>query len=376
MAMKRIKSSRFPGVYYRESSVRKHNGRPDRCYDYCLREHGKLRWVCVGWLSQGFSEQMAANRRLEAQTLLSRGESAMPERTARLTLEDVAAAYLDWLEAEGKHVAQERMRYETHVKNSLGHLPLSALGERAGTFKQEMLRRMAPGSVLRLLSTLRAMVNFAVRRGMWDGVNPFGRDRLKMPQPQNKGERFLAPEEACALLDALELRSPQLRNMAWLSLKTGLRSTEIFGLTGADADAKAGVLWVTEKGGRRVAIRVSADVLHMLGSYGRKPFELIFQSRCGGRLEKVSRTFERTCVDIGLMPANAEERERLDPRKKVWFHTLRHTFASWLAQSGKVTLYELRDLLRHKSITMTERYAHLIPAQVQAKAAIIDEMLK
>lgn len=376
MGMKRIKSSRFPGVYYRESSIRKHNGRPDRCYDYCLREHGKLRWVCVGWLSQGFSEQAAANRRLEAQKLLSNGERAMIERAERITLGDVAAAYLDWLEAEGKHADQERWRYEAYVKNALGHVPVSLMGEKAEIFKQEMLRRMAPGSVLRLLSTLRAMVNFAVRRGLWDGVNPFGRDRLKMPQPQNKGERFLTPDEARTLLDALELRSPQLRDMAWLSLKTGLRSTEIFGLMGADVDEQAGVLWVTEKGGTRMAMRVGNDVLRLLKGYKRKPFELIFQSRSGGRLDKISRTFERTCMDIGLMPVDGKERENLDPRKKVWFHTLRHTFASWLAQSGKVTLYELRNLLRHRSITMTERYAHLIPAQVQAKAAIIDEMLK
>ena len=38
---------------------------------------------------------------------------------------------------------------------------------------------------------------------------------------------------------------------------------------------------------------------------------------------------------------------------------MRHTFASWLAQSGKVTLMELQKLMRHKNITMTMRYAHL-----------------
>jgi hypothetical protein len=40
-------------------------------------------------------------------------------------------------------------------------------------------------------------------------------------------------------------------------------------------------------------------------------------------------------------------------------HGLRHSFASWLASSGKVSMYELQKLLTHSSPQMTQRYAHL-----------------
>ena len=40
-------------------------------------------------------------------------------------------------------------------------------------------------------------------------------------------------------------------------------------------------------------------------------------------------------------------------------HGLRHSFASWLANSGKVSMYELQKLLTHSSPLMTQRYAHL-----------------
>ncbi|MDR4025488.1 MAG: tyrosine-type recombinase/integrase [Bilophila sp.] len=59
----------------------------------------------------------------------------------------------------------------------------------------------------------------------------------------------------------------------------------------------------------------------------------------------------------------------------VTLHTMRHTFASWLAQSGKVTLMELQKLMRHKNITMTMRYAHLFSGQESEKLSIIGDML-
>lgn len=49
-----------------------------------------------------------------------------------------------------------------------------------------------------------------------------------------------------------------------------------------------------------------------------------------------------------------------DPRDKVVFHTLRHTFASWLAINGTPIL-TIKELLGHKSLVMTERYSHLMP---------------
>ena len=54
---------------------------------------------------------------------------------------------------------------------------------------------------------------------------------------------------------------------------------------------------------------------------------------------------------------------------------MRHTFASWLAQSGKVTLMELQKLMRHKNTTMTMQYAHLFSGQESEKLSIIGDML-
>ena len=129
MAHKRIKSNRFAGVYWRESTDprRRHNGRPDRCFDYCIRVGGKLKWVNVGWLSEGFSEQKAANMRHEALARLAQGEGFGANGANRLTLDTAAQEYFTWMEGERKYAVPERSRYDVHVRPGLGHLEVSAL---------------------------------------------------------------------------------------------------------------------------------------------------------------------------------------------------------------------------------------------------------
>ena len=52
-------------------------------------------------------------------------------------------------------------------------------------------------------------------------------------------------------------------------------------------------------------------------------------------------------------------------------HDLRHTCAAWLVTAG-VPLTEVRDLLGHSTITMTERYAHLAPENVRASVKLLE----
>lgn len=52
-------------------------------------------------------------------------------------------------------------------------------------------------------------------------------------------------------------------------------------------------------------------------------------------------------------------------------HDLRHACAAWLVQAG-VPLAEIRELLRHTTVQMTEKYAHLAPENVRAAVAVLD----
>jgi integrase len=54
------------------------------------------------------------------------------------------------------------------------------------------------------------------------------------------------------------------------------------------------------------------------------------------------------------------------------FHDLRHTTASYLAQSG-ATLLEIADVLGHKQIEVTKRYAHLC---IEHKSSLINRVMR
>jgi site-specific recombinase XerD len=84
--------------------------------------------------------------------------------------------------------------------------------------------------------------------------------------------------------------------------------------------------------------------------------EYVFPSPSGERWSCNQKAFRHARSRAGLVDLH--------------FHDLRHTFASHFIMSGG-DIYALRGILGHKSITMTQRYAHLSPAY---QRAMLDRM--
>jgi site-specific recombinase XerD len=94
----------------------------------------------------------------------------------------------------------------------------------------------------------------------------------------------------------------------------------------------------------------------------------VFPSSGGKPQKAVSRVFERTVKKLGFNAGLT------DIRDKVVFHSLRHSFASWLVQNDQ-PLYVVAECLGHSSLSMTKRYSHLNQARLNEASKVIDQFL-
>jgi integrase len=131
-----------------------------------------------------------------------------------------------------------------------------------------------------------------------------------------------------------------------LAITTGARRGELLGLRWNDIDFERQTAYVeTTKNGQPKVLPLTNDVVNELTRFRQQDSSLIFNSEV-----KSDKAF---CF-------NKQWKKALNKAEvdNFRFHDLRHTTASYLAMSG-ASLLEIADVLGHKQIQMTKRYAHL-----------------
>jgi integrase len=347
----------FRGVYQRLSDKRVFKKKPDVCFDISYKYKGKLVWEKVGWLSEGYNAKMADQVRAERVRSIRHGLELPKEKKAPY-FKDVASKYLMWAQKnkarEGKDDAS---LYKNHLSEFFDDKQLNGISSfDLERFKADLSKKgLSPASVKHCLVLFRQIVNKAIAWRLYQGENPI--KGVKMPTVQNQKLRFLSHDEAIRLLNALSEKSETLHDMALLSLHTGLRAGEIFNLKGQDLDFINGIITVIDTKNKRTRQAFMTDSVKTI-LMNRKPASpdiYIFRDRRhGGKIQAVSALFRRVVTQLKF------NKGVKDPRQKMTFHSLRHTFASWLALQGE-TLLTIKELLGHQALAMTERYSHLIP---------------
>lgn len=356
------------GVYRRESTDRVFKGKPDICFDITFKFDGKKIWEKVGWVSEGYSEKLAANVRAERIRSIRHGEELPQHKKKVPLLSVVAEKYLKWSsENKTRKGIDDKSRYEKHLKPRFADVPMDEINpfdlER---MKSEMHKAgTAPKTISHCLGLLRSMFNKANAWNIYNGPNPV--TKVKMPKVENARDRFLSVEEARILLKELkhdvrfkteyrELEDPQLHDIALFSLHTGARASEIFNIKGRDVDFTNGLIALRDtKNTETRYAPMTQDVRDMLKRREPdKPEHYIFMNSDGKKITEVTTSFERVIRRLKFNEGVT------DPRLKVVFHTLRHTFASWLAIQG-TPLFTIAKLMGHKTIAMSFRYSHLSP---------------
>jgi integrase len=355
--MKRFKT-KYKGVYERQSDKREFKGKPDICYDIVYRKPGeqRLTWEKVGWLSEGYSGTLAVTVRAERIRAI-RHSAELPDKKAKAPyFEDICKKYKIWTEKNKSSSQSDISRIDNYLIPALGKERLTDISPfRLEKFKSDLIKKeLAPATVAHCLKLVRQIWNKALVWGLHKGENPV--HGVKMPTIQNQREKFLSYDEAKVLLEALPGRSQTLHDMAVISLHCGLRAGEIFNLKGQHVDLENSILTIADPKNRtaRKAYMTGAVKEILKNRITEKESYIFPDKRNGGKVMGISKAFSLVIDSIGF------NKGVVDPRQKVTFHTLRHTFASWLALQGE-SLLTIKELLGHKTLTMTLRYAHLIP---------------
>lgn len=355
----RVKT-RFPGVYSRMSTKRRYAGRPDVAFDIVYSLGRSKKWEMVGWKSEGVNAQYASKLRSERVLEIRQKGSIASLRS--LTLDDAFETYRANHLVTTKSEARIVSMYKASVQKTFGGRKLHQITTfDLQRFATSLTGKRAPATIRHYLSIIRSVYNKMIVWGLYAGKVPtYG---VVVPYIDNERDRFLSREEAKVLLDELRSRSEDTYRVALLSLNTGMRAGEIFKLKGEDVDLEDWTIRIRDPKNRKSRIAYMSDAVKaMLEKLELRRGRYVFPARGGGKRVWVPATFDRAVEHLGL------NRGVKDARDRIVFHSLRHTFAAWLASEG-VPLYTISKLLGHSTIKMTERYAKLMP---KAKKEAID----
>lgn len=172
---------------------------------------------------------------------------------------------------------------------------------------------------------------------------------LVRPKKEKKIPKVFSPNEVKRLFDACNNKKHLTALM--LAYSCGLRVSEVASLKVKDIDSERMVVVVRQSKGKKDRITIlSNKMLLQLRSYYEvyRPSIWLFENpTCDGHLStrSLQKAFEKTMKNAKI-------------NKPATFHSLRHSFATHLLETG-VDLRYIQELLGHSSSKTTEIYTHV-----------------
>jgi integrase len=350
-------------------------------------------WVCAYTDGQGDRHIQTFDRKKDADAFqasvkvdVGRGVHTAPSKSitvaegCRLWLETGAANGL-----ERTTLDSYRQHASLHIVPLLGGVKLSALTTAAIRDLEDKLRakKVSPVMVRRVLTSLGSMLADAQERGLVAQnvvrnlrSNRRGKDTKRRDGKLKVGVDIPTREEIRALVEHL---SGRWRPLLLCAIFTGLRASELRGLTWADVDLRRGELHVRQRADRygvigkpkshagERTVPLSPMVVNTLREWKAKcpkgTLGLVFPNGAGNvenHQNILQRGFFPAQVAAGITDAKGNA-------KYTGLHALRHFYASWCinrrADGGlELPLKNVQERLGHSTVVLTsDRYGHLFP---------------
>ena len=363
MALKKA-SSKYPGIFINEYK----NGNVAYYINY-RNEEGTptLKKVGMKTKQSNYTIMDAYDRLIEVKHKIATGEELpkVVQRKAKVLFEDIFEDYLNWAKANKKTWKHnDLLVYNKHLSYLAKSDPRTLKPKDFEELKQRKLievdkklgRVLAPKTVQHILATARHIFNHAIKNELIKNLtNPIGSGRVRMPKVENQKIGFFTKEKAKELLELLLQReNKRLYELTTLLLFTGARFSEVARLTWSDINFNTSLIFfASSKDGNARYIKMSNRVLEVVNTlYKNKINNLVIPTINGNKYEKMPKEWQ---IEVDkLIPGNDNAN-----KDRLTTHSLRHTHASWLAQSG-VDILHIKEQLGHKKIETTMRYSHLI----------------
>jgi integrase len=373
-----------------------------------IYKRGNVYWIRYAGLDGKIRFESGGKSFKDAQGLLihrknevKEGREPIPKkRIANHLFDELAEHYKAW--GDGRQRGFKTKKYHIdQLEEIFGNIPLRAITTKF--IEEWQTRRMSdnkPATVNRLLATLKHMFTKAVEWEMVEEETLKRVRRVKLLHENNRRLRYLSKEESKALVNACckypSFDLSHLRPILITALHTGMRKEEILSLEWKHVDLRHGFILLDKtKNGERREIPVNGAVKEALQSTVRRiESTYVFTDGDGRRFKDVKRSFATALkkAELERCPECNNERQKTESNepgpchvcgtkvvrwkgiKDFRFHDLRHTFASHLVMAG-IDLTTVKELLGHKTLTMTLRYAHLAPAHKTKAVEILEGAL-
>ena len=372
----------YSGVFWRESKT---NGKKDKTYYIVYKnENNKTVESKIGKESHGVGVKYAHIKYIETINNIRLGEEVPVKRKRRkiYTFYDAYCKYIDYTKNNKKTWKKDKEHFNNHLKE-FHHRELTSLTQLDfNTLKIDKLKKYSQSTVKHILAVARQIINYSINNEFIKNYsNPISTGRVHMKQPNNEKLGFFTKEQAKILLDELkENYSERIYNLTAMLLFTGARFSEVASLTWHDIDFNTNLIYFkSTKNGNSRYISMTPLVKNIINSLDREHI-LIFPSSNGKQMIQMPRQWQDE-VDR-IIPNNKiknkkiknktftqAEKELIEKQKKyrLTIHSLRHTHASWMAISNEFSLLEIQKQLGHKTLQMTQRYAHLMESDRHRK---------
>jgi len=332
-----------------------------------LYKRGQTYYIDYRLNGKRYRESTNTTKRREAELILDNRkreirESKRPEiknAVSEYKLAELAQEYLKWTERQRVH--KTKKIWVRQLVEVFGNLDVKDLNPRViEQWQSVRLKYNKPSTVNRLTGCLKHMINKGVQ---WEMASEEALKLVRMVKPleeNNRRLRFLTIEECQTLIDCC---APHLKPIVTVALHTGMRRGEILGLKWKQVDLNHGfILLDTTKNGERKEIPIDDTLQEMFNEMPHSIESIhVFTDRDGNPYKSIKHSFSTALRKAGIHDFR--------------FHDLRHTFASHLVMAG-VDLVSVKDLLGHKSLTMTLRYAHLASGHKRKAVNTFDRLLQ